>query len=49
MKIANVGFRMTEEEKNKLVQMAKELDIPLSQIVREALKLYYKEKEKKDV
>lgn len=46
MKTVSVGFRLTEDEKDKIVAEAAAKDVPLSQIVREALKLYFQRREK---
>lgn len=36
--MTSITIRLPEEEKDKLVEMAKELDLSLSQLVRKALK-----------
>ena len=37
MKNTRIGFRITEEEKNQLAQMAQTKGITISQIIREAI------------
>lgn len=45
MKTVSIGFRLTENEKNKVVVEAATRDVPVSQIIREALKLYFQRSE----
>lgn len=47
MKTATIGVRIKEEEKEKLEAIAASKDIPLSQLVREAIKNYIQEEELK--
>ena len=45
MKTAMIGIRIKEEEKEKLEALAASKDIPLSQLVREAIKQYIKQED----
>lgn len=47
MKTATLGIRMSEAEKKKLEAIAERKDIPVSQIVREAIREYIKQEELK--
>ena len=40
MKVTSITFRLSEEEKAELMQIAASKDIPLSQLVREAVRAY---------
>ena len=40
MKVTSITFRLSEEEKADLMRIAAEKDIPLSQLVREAVRAY---------
>lgn len=40
MKVTSITFRLSEEEKAELMQIAANKDIPLSQLVREAVRAY---------
>ena len=42
MKNTRIGFRLTEEERNQLAQMAKTKEVSISQIVREAIEALLK-------
>ena len=45
MKDTRIGFRVSEEEKELLVQLAQKKDISISQLIREAIAAYIKLKE----
>lgn len=38
MKTTSITFRLTEAEKEKLTRIAKAQDVPVSQLIREAVK-----------
>ena len=40
MKNASITFRLSEEEKDMLEKAAKEQDVPVSQLIRKAVKEY---------
>lgn len=40
MKVTSITFRLSEEEKADLMRIAAEKDVPLSQLVREAIRSY---------
>ena len=46
MKTAQIGIRITEQEKEALTAIAAEKDIPMSQLVREAIREYLKQEDK---
>lgn len=41
-KMSTITFRLSDEEKDKIEAFAQEKDIPMSQIVREAIREYMK-------
>lgn len=43
MKDTRITFRLTETEKEKLLEIAKKRDIPVSQLVRELCREIFKE------
>lgn len=43
MKTTNITFRLTEEEKMELKQICDKRDIPLSQFIRDAIRVAIKE------
>lgn len=45
MKNVSITFKLSESEKEKIVQKAKKRDIPVSQLIREALKTLLEEEE----
>ena len=45
MKTAQIGIRITEQEKEALAAIAAKKDIPLSQLVREAIREFLKQQE----
>lgn len=45
MKTANIGLRISEEEKAKLEAIAKEKDVPVSQLIRELVRQYFEREE----
>lgn len=47
MKVATIGIRVNEADKKKLEALAADRDIPVSQLVREAIKEYIKQEELK--
>ena len=46
MKDTTITFRLSETEKQKIVEMAAKRDIPVSQLVRELCREIFKEDEK---
>lgn len=46
MKHANITFKLTEAEKERIKALAAERDIPMSQIIREAINEYMADVEK---
>lgn len=45
MKTATIAFRLSEKEKEQLENIATTKDIPVSQLVREAIRKYLLKKE----
>ena len=45
MKDATITLRISEDEKKKIVELAKERDIPVSQLIRELCREIFNEKE----
>jgi predicted transcriptional regulator len=45
MKNTNITFKLNEAEKEKIRMIAAKKDIPISQLIREAVKRYLKEDE----
>jgi hypothetical protein len=45
MKLANITFKLTEAEKEAIRALAARKDIPMSQLIREALKKYFESEE----
>lgn len=43
MKNSNITFKLNEAEKERIVVAAKKRDIPVSQLIREAIKEFLKE------
>ena len=43
MKDTNITFKLSEEEKNAIKIFATKKDIPMSQVIREAVKKYIQE------
>ena len=43
MKDTNITFKLSESEKNAIRELAEKLDVPMSQIIREACKKYIQE------
>lgn len=48
MKAASITIRLTDDEKNKYFAEAMKRDIPLSQLVREAMREYLNQEEKEN-
>lgn len=48
MKNTSIGFRLTEQEKTQLTQLAQTREISISQIIREAIEAYLKEDQTND-
>lgn len=46
MKTATITLRISEDEKNKIMELAKKRDIPVSQLIRELCREIFKEEEK---
>lgn len=46
MKNTTIGIRISEQEKEKLITIAAKKDIPLSQLVREAVREYMNKEDK---
>lgn len=46
MKTTNIILRISESEKEKIAQEAKKRDIPMSQLIREAVRAFLKEEDK---
>ena len=46
MKTALIAFRLSEQEKAELETLAAKKDVPLSQIIREAVRKHIQEEEK---
>ena len=45
MKTSTITLRISEEEKNKIIELAKKKDIPVSQLIRELCReVFQKEK-----
>ena len=44
MKGQYIGFRIPEEEKNKLVEEAEKEDMSVSQLIRKCIRFYFKNK-----
>lgn len=44
MKVTSITFRLSEEEKAQLMSIAANKDIPVSQLIREAVRAYIKDK-----
>lgn len=47
MKTATITLRISEVEKNKIMELAKKKDIPVSQLIRELCREIFQEEEKK--
>lgn len=47
MKNTSITFRVSEGEKARLEELAKERDIPVSQLIREIVKEYFMNKQNK--
>lgn len=45
MKTSTITLRITEEEKAKIVEIAKKKDIPVSQLIRELCREIFKEED----
>ena len=45
MKTSTITLRISEEEKNKIIELAKKKDIPVSQLIRELCRKIFEEKE----
>lgn len=43
MKTSTITFRLSDEEKERLTTIASKKDIPVSQIIREAIRAYLQE------
>lgn len=43
MKNSTITLRISEEEKNKIMDLAREKDIPVSQLIRELCREIFKE------
>ena len=43
MKTSTITIRISDEEKNKIMEMAKKRDIPVSQLIRELCRQIFKE------
>lgn len=43
MKESKITFRLSEADKTKLMRIAADKDIPVSQLIREAIKTFLKE------
>ncbi len=46
MKDANITFKLSESEKEKIKALAAKKDVPMSQIIRDAIKKYIQEEQK---
>ena len=46
MKSSNITFKLTEREKEAIKAEAAKKDIPMSQLIREAIKVYLEKSEK---
>lgn len=46
MKDTNITFKLSEAEKEAIKQYAAKKDIPMSQVIREAVKIYIQEEDK---
>ena len=40
MKDTNITFKLSESEKNAIKELAAKMDVPMSQIIREACRMY---------
>lgn len=47
-RVTSISFRLTEEEKEKIVEYAKSNDITISQAIRKLCKSVFKESEKNE-
>ena len=47
MKDTTITFRLSEQEKEQIVALAARKDIPFSQLIREAIRKYIQEEDKK--
>ena len=47
MKHANITFKLTEAEKERIKAYAEQNDVPMSQVIREALKNFFESEVKK--
>ena len=45
MKTSTITLRISEEEKNKIIELAKKKDIPVSQLIRELCRKIFEEEE----
>lgn len=48
MKDTTITFRLTEQEKEKIIAAAAKKDIPFSQLIREAIREFIREEVKDD-
>jgi predicted transcriptional regulator len=48
MKSTTITFRLTEQEKAAIMEVAQQRDIPFSQLIREAIRKYIQEEDKKN-
>ncbi len=47
MKTSNITFKLTDSEKEAIKALAAQKDVPMSQLIREAIKKYIQEEQKK--